>query len=92
MAEQIVLPERLDTVAAVALAKELSAKAADGQIVLNAGAVTHFGAQAAQVILSAAKTMTAAGGSIECTDIGERAQANLEAMGLSTSILTEAPQ
>ena len=92
MAERIVLVERLDTVAAAALATELSQQPKDGHLVLDASAVSHFGAQAAQVILSAAKTISAAGGSLECIDVSERAATQLAVIGLSETKLTEVPQ
>ena len=92
MAEPIVLAERLDTVGAAALASELMQQPADGHVVLDASAVTHFGAQAVQVVVSAARTLSTAGGRLECMDMNDRAAAQLQAMGLSISDLTEVAQ
>lgn len=92
MAEPIVLAERLDTVGAAALASELMQQPADGHVVLDASAVTHFGAQAVQVLVSAARTLSTAGGRLECTDMNDRAAAQLQAMGLSISDLMEVAQ
>ena len=92
MAERIVLAERLDTVGAAALAAELMQHPADGHVVLDGSVVAHFGAQAVQVVVSAPRTISAAGGSLECTDMNNRAAAQLQAMGLSTSDLTEVAQ
>ena len=92
MAEPIVLAERLDTVGAAALASELLQQPADGHVVLDASAVTHFGAQAVQVVVSAARTLSTAGGRLECMDMNDRAAAQLQAMGLSISDLTEVAQ
>ncbi|WP_299692912.1 STAS domain-containing protein [uncultured Tateyamaria sp.] len=92
MAERVVLVDRLDTAAAAALASELMQKPADGHVTLDGGAVTHFGAQAVQVIVSAAKTWSASGGTLECTDISARAATHLAAMGLTFAELTEVSQ
>lgn len=92
MADRVVLAERLDTVAAVALAADLSKKPTNAHIVLDGHAVSHFGALAAQVVVSAAKTFHAGGGSLECRDVSERVETQLAAVGLSASLLTEVVQ
>ncbi len=92
MADRIVLAERLDTGSAVTLAADLSKLPTDARVVLDASGVTHFGAQAVQVILSAARTFHAGGGALECADCSERAETQLAAMGLSGTRLTEVTQ
>ena len=89
MTDRIALAERLDTAAATALASNLSKVPASSHCVLDASAVTHFGAQALQVVISAQKTFGAAGGKIELVDVNERAAAQLEDLGLTAADLSE---
>lgn len=89
MSERVMLNERLDTTAAVALAEDLGQRETKSSVVLDASQVTHFGAQALQVILSARRTFEAAGGSITCVDFHERAENHLSAMGVRAADLTE---
>ena len=92
MTERIVLADRLDTAGAVALAAELSRAPVDGHVILDATGVTHFGAQAVQVVISAAKTLKGGGGTLECSGISDRAATHLAAMGLSFDELPEGVQ
>lgn len=92
MADQIVLAERLDTAGAVALAAKLLKLPPDATVTLDGHAVAHLGAQAVQVILSAAKTANAAGGALICERFSDRATEHLAAVGLSVAQLSEVPQ
>lgn len=89
MAESISLKERLDTAAATDLCEALSNMPASSKVVLDASAVTHFGAQTLQVILSAADTFSKQGGSVTCSGITDRAEGQLAAMGIASSDLME---
>ncbi|MEL7090599.1 MAG: STAS domain-containing protein [Pseudomonadota bacterium] len=90
MSETIALQERLDSVAAVDLSATLSKLPADSSVVLDGSKVTHFGALALQVVLSAAKTYHAGGGNISCVDLPDRAAGHLAAMGIDGMQLMEA--
>lgn len=92
MAEQVVLDERLDTAAAGALATRFLSGPADGDWMIDGSKVAHFGAQAVQVVLSAARSVHAAGGTISCEHMSERAVGHLSAMGLTAAELVEKPE
>lgn len=83
------LQERLDGAAAIELAAELSKLPCDGTVVLDGSRVTHFGALALQVVLSAGKTFLSGGGTIRCVDLPDRAASHLAAMGIDGEKLME---
>lgn len=89
MVDRVELASRLDTGAAAALATALSQRPSDGHVVLDGRNVSHLGAQALQVILSAGRTFRSAGGALECADFSDRAEAHVRAMGLTVADLTE---
>ncbi|WP_415920506.1 STAS domain-containing protein [Tateyamaria sp. SN6-1] len=89
MTDRIVLDERLDTGAATALAAQLSKLDPGGSCVLDGHRITHLGAQATQVIISAARTVRATGGSVTCEAFSDRGTAQLAAIGLTVDDLME---
>ena len=89
MAEPLVLAPRLDAFAAPKLAAALSAIAPDSTVQVDGSAVTHFSALCVQVLISAARTFSDAGGQLELINLGERATEQLAVMGLSPTQLTE---
>jgi chemotaxis protein CheX len=89
MTEPILLPARLDLAAVALLTEDMAARLTDGKIVLDGRDITHMGALCAQAILSAARTVIDAGGSLEFTDLSDRAVQQLSCMGLTPNMLTE---
>mmetsp|Transcript_29630 Transcript_29630/g.58586 ORF Transcript_29630/g.58586 Transcript_29630/m.58586 type:complete len:93 (+) Transcript_29630:89-367(+) len=89
MAEPIVLPARLDLAAVATLAQDMADHVPGGRIVLDGSAVTHFGALCAQSVISAARTVRDAGGSLEIRGLSDRAVQHLDAMGLTPEMLAE---
>ncbi len=89
MSEALVLDPRLDALAAPKLAEALLALPPDSHVTIDCSAVTHVGAQCLQVLLSAARTFSAAGGQLTLLDLGERGAEQLAVMGLSPTEVTE---
>ena len=89
MTDTLKLPARLDLSAAPQLLADVSAADLSNPFTFDAEDVTHFGAICAQTIIAAARSAKAAGGSITITNLGERAETQLEIMGLSGAALME---
>ncbi|MEL6644655.1 MAG: chemotaxis protein CheX [Pseudomonadota bacterium] len=77
----LTLAPRLDTVASQALAEEM--KSYSGKdLTLDAGAVEHLGAHAAQTLLSAARAWTTSGHTFAITPRSEAVDAHLATLGI----------
>jgi len=90
MTAAFALPARLDLSTAPQLARDLLARPADQDLVLDASAVSHLGTLGVQVLIAATRRAQAAGAQIHITDLPARAQTQLEALGLTLHSLTEA--
>ncbi|WP_299626211.1 STAS domain-containing protein [uncultured Tateyamaria sp.] len=89
MVEPIVLPPRLDLAAVATLTQSMASQVPGGKVVLDGSEITHLGALCAQSIISAARTVLDAGGSLEITGLTERAVQQLSCMGLTPEMLAE---
>lgn len=88
MSDAIPLVPRLDLAAASALHEQLLA--VSGQdVTLDASEVSYFGSICVQVLLVAARTAKEAGHALTLTNVTERAQGQLAAMGLTPKMIEE---
>lgn len=90
MAEPYKLPPKLDLSAANGLAAELKDRLT-GDLTLDAGDVTQFGALCAQVLRSAAISLANAGHSMTLTNASDKVLEQLSNLGFTPETLTEAP-
>ncbi|MFT6605403.1 MAG: anti-anti-sigma regulatory factor [Halocynthiibacter sp.] len=88
MSGAITLDSRLDYQAIAPLSDALKAAPA-GDMVLDACNVSHVGAQALQVILSAIKTRAASGGSSRIINVTDNCIDQLSLFGFTPESLTE---
>ena len=88
MTDALVLPPRLDLPAAAPLAQALKERLGS-DIAVDASQVTHLGALALQVLLSAAATARRRGHALRITTISDRAAEQLSAMGFTPDSLAE---
>ncbi|WP_370272309.1 STAS domain-containing protein [Pseudooceanicola nitratireducens] len=89
MAEPYKLPPTLDLSAATALATDLKDRL-DGDLTLDASDVTQFGALGAQVVASAALSLSAAGHRLSLVQTSDRVLEQLSHLGFTPETLTEA--
>lgn len=89
MPDPIVMEPRMDLSTVELFVQSMLMQATEGRIVLDGSNVTHMGALCAQAIISAARTVGDAGGSLEITDLSDRASQQLKCMGLTPEILAE---
>lgn len=88
MADPIILPPKLDLPAAAPLAADLSDRL-DGDITLDASAVTQIGALCTQVIGSAAISLAAADHHLTIINMPDRIVEQLRHLGFTPESLTE---
>ncbi|NUH64291.1 STAS domain-containing protein [Sulfitobacter sp. S0837] len=79
---------RLDLSTVAALHEKLS-EVGCGDITLDLAGVTHFGALALQVVHAAAVSAQQRGARLNIENLSDRVKAQLAAMGMSASTLTE---
>jgi chemotaxis protein CheX len=84
------LPARLDLSTAAALAETLKAHRG-GDIVLDAGGVTHLGTPGLQVLLAARRSWADAGHSLALEGLVEGVAAQLAMLGLAPSDIATDP-
>ena len=89
MPDPIIMEPRMDLSNVEPFVQSMMLQAAEGQIVLDASKVTHLGALCTQAIISAARTVGNAGGTLKITSLSDRAAQQLEYMGLTKDILVE---
>jgi anti-anti-sigma regulatory factor len=88
VAAPVTLPARLDSAAAVQLARTLSDRQG-ADVVLDAAGVDLLGAKAMQTLLVAAAAWRAAGSDLSVINISPGARAQLADLGLSDTSLFE---
>ncbi|MGH1329381.1 MAG: STAS domain-containing protein [Paracoccaceae bacterium] len=88
MSGSIALESRLDYQSIVPLSEALKAAPA-GEMVLDAARVSHIGAQALQVILSAIKTRAGAGGSARIINVSDSCIDQLGLFGFTPESLSQ---
>ncbi len=88
MTEPLILQPKLDLPAAAPLAEELKSRLG-GPVVIDAGQVTHIGALCLQVLLSAAKSLKAAGHGMSITNASDKVVEQLAQMGFSPETVAE---
>lgn len=88
MTSTVMLPTRLDSAAAVSLARTLADRQG-ADIVLDAAAVELLGAKAMQTVLAAAAGWRAAGHTLCVVNISSGVRAQLADLGLSDTSLFE---
>lgn len=89
MTDTIALPARLDSGSLKSMLVELTTATAQGHVRIDASAVTHMSALGAQMILSAARSVREGGGTLEISEISDRACDQLAMMGLTPQTLSE---
>ena len=89
MTEPMLLPPRLDAKELSTCAPHLTEACTGGEVQLDARAVTHMGALAAQLIVAAARAQHSQGGTLKISAISERASSQLAMMGLTPEQLSE---
>lgn len=87
MAETLTLPARMDLSAATDLLSELKTKNLSGEVTLDAVDVTHFGSLCVQIVMSAARSCHAAGGTLSFANVSDAVEAQLDCMGLTSEAL-----
>ncbi|MEX0370038.1 MAG: STAS domain-containing protein [Tateyamaria sp.] len=82
MADPIALPRRVDSASVPVLAAQLREASAQDSINVDARETMYLGALGAQVLVSAARTMQAKGGTLSITGLTDRAASQLAIMGV----------